>query len=265
MLQLNKNIKLIRELSGKKQGDFAKLIKTNISNLKTYENTTVRPKAIVLAAIADYAGITMEDLENKALTHKHIKFKPEEDHNLYVVREPDDYYKVPGAALVETSEDAKTYIEKRRERKNGSSQQAIPVYDLDVAASKSNLALVDDKNGTAPVDYLFVPEFSGCVAVNVYSDSMSPLLTPGSRMFIKKIEAWLDAIEYGQIYVIGLNDGRRFLKYIKRSRKEETHLLLHSHNPHYDDYEVPKSLVKSVWMVDGWMNKHTQSTFQLIK
>lgn len=74
MLQLNTNIKLIRELSGKKQLEFARLIKTNLSNLKTYENTDVRPKANVIAAIADIAGISTIDLENKALTHKDIQF-----------------------------------------------------------------------------------------------------------------------------------------------------------------------------------------------
>lgn len=79
MLQLNTNIKLIRELSGIGQEKFAKLIKTNISNLKTYETTDVRPKANVLAEIADYANVTIEDLEKKKLTHKDIKIKSKKD------------------------------------------------------------------------------------------------------------------------------------------------------------------------------------------
>lgn len=79
MLQLNTNIKLIRELSGKGQQEFAKLIKTNVSNLKTYENTDVRPKANVLAEIADYANITIDDLEKKKLTHKDIKLELKKD------------------------------------------------------------------------------------------------------------------------------------------------------------------------------------------
>lgn len=79
MLQLNTNIKLIRELSGKGQQEFAKLIKTNVSNLKTYENTAVRPKANVLAEIADYANITIDDLEKKKLTHKDIKLELKKD------------------------------------------------------------------------------------------------------------------------------------------------------------------------------------------
>ena len=72
MLQINTNIKLIRELSRLKQEDFARLIKTNLSNLKTYETTEVRPKADVLARIADLAGITVDDLDRK-LTHKDLK------------------------------------------------------------------------------------------------------------------------------------------------------------------------------------------------
>lgn len=79
-MQLNDNIKLIRELSGIKQKDFAKLIKTNVSNLKTYENTDIRAKAPVLAAIADIAGITVEELEKKKLTHKDVTITlPEKD------------------------------------------------------------------------------------------------------------------------------------------------------------------------------------------
>lgn len=77
-MQVNKNIKLIRELSGKKQGEFAKIVKTNLSNLKTYENTQVKPKANVLAAIADYAGVSVDDLLTKKLTHKDVTFDRDE-------------------------------------------------------------------------------------------------------------------------------------------------------------------------------------------
>jgi transcriptional regulator with XRE-family HTH domain len=82
MLQINHNIKLIRELSGKKQAEFAELIKTNVSNLKTYENTDVTPKANVLAIIAKFAGISLEDLKSKHLTPEDIHFEDEEVDNV---------------------------------------------------------------------------------------------------------------------------------------------------------------------------------------
>lgn len=143
--------------------------------------------------------------------------------------------------------------------------EPIPVLDIDIAAADANAEMYDDKD-QYPIDYLYVPEFSGCTAVNVYSDSMEPLINKGSRMFIRKIHDWKAVLEYGQVYVVGLSDGRRFLKYVKRSKEDHTkYFLLVSHNKDYEEFEVLREKIKSIWMVDGWMNKHTQSTFHLLE
>jgi transcriptional regulator with XRE-family HTH domain len=73
-MHVNDNIKLIRELSGLTQAQFAKLIKTNLSNLKTYENTNVKPKAFVLFNISLCTNVSIEDLERKRLKASDIKF-----------------------------------------------------------------------------------------------------------------------------------------------------------------------------------------------
>lgn len=86
MAAINDNIKLIRELSGLKQSAFAELIKTNLSNLKTYENTEVRPKANILAAISSFAGVDIEDLDKK-LAWKDIKIKVEKVESFLIERE----------------------------------------------------------------------------------------------------------------------------------------------------------------------------------
>lgn len=77
-MQINDNIKLIRELSGKTQVEFAELIKTNVSNLKTYENTNVRPKAYLILNICKYAGISADDLENRKLYPEDIRLNDDE-------------------------------------------------------------------------------------------------------------------------------------------------------------------------------------------
>jgi transcriptional regulator with XRE-family HTH domain len=81
LMQLNSNIKLIRELSGMRQEDFAELIKTNLSNLKTYENTNVKPKANILSAIGKIAGVTIEDLKDKKLSPQDINIQVEKVEN----------------------------------------------------------------------------------------------------------------------------------------------------------------------------------------
>lgn len=95
-MQINDNIKLIRELSGLTQAEFAKLIKTNVSNLKTYENTNVRPKAFVVFNVSLIGGVPSEEIENKKLKPEDIKINPiwikgdEKDDN-------DDNTKTPSA------------------------------------------------------------------------------------------------------------------------------------------------------------------------
>lgn len=79
MLHLSQNIKLIRGLAGKTQPEFAKIIGENLSNLKTYENTSTKPKLHVQKRIAEIAGVTVKDLREKDLSEKDIKLKDEKD------------------------------------------------------------------------------------------------------------------------------------------------------------------------------------------
>lgn len=79
MLHLGQNIKLIRGLLGKTQPEFAKLIGLKLSNLKTYENTSVRPKVHIRKRIAAIAGVSVADLLQKDLTENDITLKDEKD------------------------------------------------------------------------------------------------------------------------------------------------------------------------------------------
>lgn len=157
-----------------------------------------------------------------------------------------------------------TFHEQLRDFKLNPRFELIPYHDVDIAAANgANMELHNDK-GTVPEDYYYIPEFSGCRAFNCFSDSMEPVIMKGSKIFARKIDNWQDFIEYGQIYAVGMNDGRRFLKYIKKASKPDKFLLV-SENKHYDDFEVPMHLVRSVWLIDGSMDKRTQSTFFILK
>jgi hypothetical protein len=78
MNAFNYNIKLIRGLTRLTQPLFAKLIKSNPSNVKTYETTDVECKDFVtLKALADVAGVAVDDITNKLLSVDDIKLKVE--------------------------------------------------------------------------------------------------------------------------------------------------------------------------------------------
>lgn len=79
MNAFNHNVKLIRSLTGKTQTKFAELIKTNASNIKTWENTSVQPTdVLVYNILADIAGVSADELRNKKLTPKEITINVEQ-------------------------------------------------------------------------------------------------------------------------------------------------------------------------------------------
>jgi len=132
--------------------------------------------------------------------------------------------------------------------------QLIPYFENDLLSAKFD---TPERLPVAPAYYMDIPEFSGCMAFRVYSDSMSPIIKPGGIMFCRRIKDWMDILEYGQIYAIRLKDDRKFLKYICKHPKADK-FILKSANTEQDDFDVPKEKVDAVWLVEGWMNKKTQ-------
>jgi hypothetical protein len=78
MSAFNHNIKLIRALTKKKQPAFAELIKSNKSNIKTWETTETLPTDVLIySRLAEIAGVTEHDIKTKKLTEKDINIKVE--------------------------------------------------------------------------------------------------------------------------------------------------------------------------------------------
>ena len=140
-------------------------------------------------------------------------------------------------------------------RKINAKDKLVPYYDVDFAAGNS--IIMTDDNTVHPTYYMDVPEFSGCTAFRAYSDSMEKLIKSGSILFGTKIDSWLEHLEYGQIYGVICNDGRRYLKYIRKAIKYEEYFLLRSENADYDDFDIPKKAIRSIWLIHGWLNKRT--------
>ncbi len=131
----------------------------------------------------------------------------------------------------------------------------IPFYNVDFAAG-GDVMMFDDGSVT-PAYYMDIPEFYGCTAFRAYSDSMEKLIKSGNILFGTKEVSWLEHLEYGQIYGIICTDGRRYLKYIRRAENHKEYLLLRSENKDYDDFEIPKNLIRSIWLIHGWLNRRT--------
>lgn len=140
-------------------------------------------------------------------------------------------------------------------KKIGLGSQPVPYFDVDFTAG--DIEVYDDNHALQPAYMMDIPEFSGCTAFRVFSNSMERMIISGSILFGTKVNDWNDHLEYGQIYGIVCNDKRRYLKYIRKApHKDETHFLLKSENvAEFDDFLMPKNKIKSIWLIHGWLNK----------
>jgi phage repressor protein C with HTH and peptisase S24 domain len=132
--------------------------------------------------------------------------------------------------------------------------ELIPFYNADFMAGKSEVFYEDGSDH--PDYYMDVPEFYGCIAFRAFGDSMEPIIKSSSILFGSKMdEDWKHSLEYGQIYGITMNNGRRYLKYVRRAKEHKTMFLLKSANKEYDDFEIYKEKIKNLWLIQGWIDK----------
>jgi phage repressor protein C with HTH and peptisase S24 domain len=123
-----------------------------------------------------------------------------------------------------------------------------------------------DVNASAGLDIAFnnqeankiavsIPNFGNDVDfINVYGDSMYPKYCSGEIIGVKEIEPKF--INYGYAYVVILNDGEVYLKYIKKGKDDE-HYLLASENNKYEPKEFHLSLIKKIYIIKGVITKTT--------
>ncbi|ROS88574.1 XRE family transcriptional regulator [uncultured Duncaniella sp.] len=130
------------------------------------------------------------------------------------------------------------------------SLHATPVYDLDVTAGCSSLdALFGEIRPIGAIDIPGIPP--GCHILKVRGDSMMPRIVNGGYVAIRKISDMRN-IFWGQIYVVDLPEFR-MVKYLRR-HPDPSMVILHSDNPAYDDMDVARSDIRSLYVVEAIIN-----------
>lgn len=128
--------------------------------------------------------------------------------------------------------------------------EGTPVYDIDVTA------------GRIPLPEMFTSaNLSGYVAlpgiprdtkiVHVSGDSMAPTICNGGYVAIREISDMRN-IFWGQIYVVQTTD-YRMVKFVRR-HPDSSMVILHSDNPAYDDMEINRSDIISLYLVESIIN-----------
>lgn len=125
-----------------------------------------------------------------------------------------------------------------------------PVYDIDVTAGRIPLPqMFTPANLAGFVSLPGIPRDTHIVRVN--GDSMTPTICNGGYVAIRQINDMRN-IFWGQIYVIQLED-YRMVKFVRR-HPDATRVILHSDNPAYDDMEVDRADIISLYLVESIIN-----------
>lgn len=140
------------------------------------------------------------------------------------------------------------------EHRETNPHRGVPIYDIDVTA------------GFGPLErQLTVDRISGYVAlpgmasannecmVRVSGNSMEPIIPNGSYIAIREVAA--DTIIWGKTYVVVMEEFR-MVKSIRRHQNSD-YVILHSHNPEYDDIEIRRSEIQQLYIVDSVINYTT--------
>lgn len=125
-----------------------------------------------------------------------------------------------------------------------------PVYDIDVTAGCEELSRMFTADRV--IGMVNLPRLNrDCAIVHVSGDSMSPVIQNGGYVAIRPVRD-LRNIFWGQIYVVVLDD-YRMIKFVKRHHDRDM-VILHSANPAYEDMEVDRADIRSLFMVEMVLN-----------
>jgi phage repressor protein C with HTH and peptisase S24 domain len=131
-------------------------------------------------------------------------------------------------------------------------KQSVPLYDIQ--ASASVVSLFKDHIGEKPIDHITIPNLPKCDgAIYVSGDSMYPLLKSGDIIMYKKVENALDAIFWGEMYLVSItNDyGDEFVmvKWLHRSEQGQDFVKLVSENRHHQPTEFHIKNIKGLALI----------------
>lgn len=238
MSLINSNIRYLRKQKGLTQDLFANEIGVTRSVIGAYEEGRAEPKIKTMQTMADYFGISLDQLINVDLASvaaSHLRGE-------------------------ETTID---------NGKPDTSGKRLRVLSITVDGNdRENIELVRQKaaagylNGYADPEYLEeLPRFQlpnlpqGTYrAFEISGDSMLPLV-PGTIIIGEYTENW-ESIKDGHSYVLVTASEGVVYKRVYNKLDEGKKLSLHSDNPAYPPYTVDVADVVEVWKAKSYISQH---------
>lgn len=125
------------------------------------------------------------------------------------------------------------------------SQRGIPYYNYDFQLGFDPLMLDNRTNADTLFD---IEPYNNCTCwCNARGNSMHPTISSGDMVALKRIDDWSYLIS-GEVYAI-ITDNE--LRTIKRVKDKGDKLVLIPDNKEYEEQEIPKDIVRHLFLVKG--------------
>lgn len=159
-----------------------------------------------------------------------------------------NYYKISQELLKDGDED-----NDKSELPTISKNLGAPYYDVDFIGGFD--LVINDQN-VKPRFYInFLPFNDVDCWVNITGKSMSPFISHGDIVALKKIDNWNEFLLYGEIYAI-VSEEFRTVKIIGQSEKNNCFKLIpYSKSPEFSEQDMPKKLIQQIYRVKGSLKK----------
>jgi len=134
-----------------------------------------------------------------------------------------------------------------------SETKGAPYYDVDFVGG---FDLVVNNQTINPTFYIdFMPYNDVDCWVNVTGKSMSPFISHGDIVALKKVENWKEFLLYGEIYAVVTSEFRTIKIIGKSDLLNHFKLIPYSKSPEFSEQDLPVKFISNVYRVKGSIKK----------
>lgn len=232
MKKISANIKFLRKKRNLTQQQFADLLGIKRSMIGAYEEDRASPKMDNMKQIANYFGITVDELVSEKITDKWLDEKDKK-------KEKENEIKAGNLRVLSITVD----------QNDNENIELVPVK-----ASAGYVNGYSDPEFVKELPKFHLPMLKGGTfrAFEIKGDSMLPI-QPGSIVIGEYLDDWKQ-IKTNETYVlISKNDGIVYKRIITKSKESKSYILK-SDNKAYEPYNIDLDEILEIWKAKAYIS-----------
>lgn len=232
MKKISTNIKFLRKKRNLTQQQFADILGIKRSMIGAYEEDRASPKMDNMKQIANYFGITVDELVSEKITDKWLDERDKK-------KEKENEVKAGNLRVLSITVD----------QNDNENIELVPVK-----ASAGYVNGYSDPEFVKELPKFHLPMLKGGTfrAFEIKGDSMLPI-QPGSIVVGEYLDDWKQIKSNETYVVISKNDGIVYKRIITKSKESKSYILK-SDNKAYEPYNIDLDEILEIWKAKAYIS-----------